>query len=147
MNKAFLLSFSITLTFVLLLSMTLPVYAALNIMNLVSETNTTYTTRSGSPWQTRAEGFQGNSYQSFNRYLPSHPLLSMAWYCKETYSANYYWHLYVAIPYNTGYTDGRYNYSAYNKKVDGTTYNFSIPVNQEHFANEWAYLGWTLGKG
>lgn len=151
MKRTFTLSFGITLILVLLLGITPPVRAALNAMNLVSETNSTYTLRTGTAWQSRTEGFDGsstyNSYQSFNKYLSGDALVGMTWYCKEGYSVNYYWHLYIAIPYNTGYTDGIYTYAAYNKKADNTTYGFSIPVNQENFANEWAYLGWTLGKG
>jgi len=144
MKKTFFLSFSITLMLVLLLGITPPVRAALNAMNLVSETNTTYTLKTGT-YTTRTDtGYGGSSYQTFNKYLPGDSYAGMTWYCKESYSVNYNWHLYIAIPYNLGYIDGTYSYGAINTDA---SQNFSISVNQENFANEWAYLGWTRGKG
>lgn len=151
MKKTFWLSFSTTLMLVLVLGATPLTYAARNAMNLVSETNSSYTTRTGTAWQSRAEGFNGsstyNSYQSFNKYQSGDASVGMTWYCKEVYSTNYYWHLYIAIPNNAGYPDGIYSYGAYNKKVGNTTDSFTIPVNQENFSDQWAYLGWTQGKG
>jgi hypothetical protein len=142
MKKTFFLSFSITLMLVLLLGITPPVGAALNAMNLVSETNTTYTVKYGT-YIPKTIGYGGNSYQSLNKN-GSLSNVVIFWKCKESYSVNYNWHDYVAIPSNTGLIDGIYTYAATNTV---TSENFSIPVNQENFVDQWAYLGWTRGTG
>lgn len=61
MKRTFTVSFGITLILVLLLGITPSVRAALNAMNLVSETNSTYTLRTGTAWQSRLKVLMGQA--------------------------------------------------------------------------------------
>lgn len=142
MKKIFFISFSISLIAVLMLGTTSSARAVFNAMNLVSETNTTYTSKTGT-YNTKTIGYGSNSYQTTNKNGSPASVL-IVWYCKESYAVNRLWHLYVAIPSNTGLIDGIYSYTGKNTDL---TQNFVISVNQENFANEWAYLGYTKGKG
>ena len=143
MNKLFLASFCLVFLLVIALGQTVPVQAHLNAMHVVSETNTTYTARSGTSWTSTTLGYNSNSYWvSSVTSSPGNHI--MIWYCSESWGGNYKFHHYIAIPSNAGQIDGIFTYTAINTEPSE---NFSIAVNQENFGNEWAYLGWTLGKG
>lgn len=143
MNRVFLITFSLMFLTTILVGQTTPVQAHLNAMHVVSETDTTYTARSGTSWTSTTLGYNSNSYW-VNRVTTSPGNHIMIWYCSESWGVNYKFHHYIAIPSNAGTLDGIFSYTAINTD---SSENFSISVNQENFSDEWAYLGWTQGKG
>ena len=144
MNKLSLIAFGLMFVLIMALGQTSTVQAHLNYMHLVTEyNNPNYTSRSGTGWTLTNIGYSGNSYWA-NSTTSSPGNRIMIWYCNESWGVSYKWHHYIAIPSNAGTLDGIFSYTANNTDP---WENFTIQVNQENFANEWAYLGWTQGKG
>lgn len=142
MKRNFLVLFFLTLVLVLSAGLTLPVHAGANMYNPVSETDTTYTVNNsnGIPMYF---GVDTNSYKSHNT-TDQNWTWNFMWKCKDSFSSEYKWHTYIAIPRNSGTLDGQYTYYVNNTN---DTQDFPMPLNQENFANKWVYLGWSQGYG
>ena len=143
MNKIFLLSFGLALLLVFVIGLYIPAKADCCAYHVVSEYNSTYAYQYGAYTYDYTLGYSGNAKWGYND--TSAPANRTAiWYCKSSdiFTQNYYWHFYVAVPLQGGILDGSYTYNVYN-----TAETFSQPVNQENFADEWAYLGYAEGKG
>lgn len=146
MNRTFLLSGIIS--FVVVLTAMLPgiSYATTGTYKYVNEKDSTYTSRSGSYTSVTTTGYPSSSkhaYQSTERTFTG-PNNTMRWKCRTSYATEYNFHTYIAIPYNLGVLDGGYNYTAVNTNPSE---NFTTPINQENYTNDWVYIGWTKGKG
>lgn len=146
MNKTFL--FSMLASFIAILTLAFPIssYAVTGAYNYVNETSTTYTSRSGPYTDVTTTGYPSSNkhaYKSTDRTFNG-PDNTMRWKCNSSTSTNYNWHIYIAVPYNTGTLDGGYNYTAVNTV---SAENFTTPINQENYANQWVYIGWTQGTG
>lgn len=146
MNRTSIVSALVSFFTVLTLGLPLSANAATGAWNYVNETDATYTSKSGPYTNVTTTGYPStnkHAYKSTNRTYNG-PINTMRWKCNMSTSTNYNYHLYIAIPYNTGVLDGIYEYKAYNTV---SAENFAVYVNQEFYANQFVYLGWTQGKG
>lgn len=146
MNKTIFVSALASFLIVLVLALPISAQAGAGAWNYVDETNATYTSKSGPYTNITTTGYPPSNmhaYKSTNRTFNG-PNNTMKWMCNTSTSTNYNYHTYIAIPYNTGTLDGKYNYTAVN--TVGAE-NFTIPINQELYANQFVYIGWTQGKG
>lgn len=147
MNKTFF--FSMLVSFLATLTLVLPLSASAGgtgTWNYVNETDTTYTSKSGPYTNVTTTGYPPanmHAHKSTDRTFNG-PVNSMVWKCNWSTSTNYNYHHYIAIPYNTGVLDGVYRYYAYN--TVGAE-NFWVYINQENYANQFVYIGWTQGTG
>lgn len=136
------------ISFLIILTLGLPIsgYAATGAWNYVNETNATYTSKSGPYTNVTTTGYPStnmHAYKSTSREY-GQPVNSMRWKCNMSTTTNYNYHLYIAIPFNTGTLDGTYRYYARNTV---SAENFYYYLNQENYANVFVYLGWTQGTG
>jgi hypothetical protein len=143
MNKTFFLSLIIGFMVAITLGLPLNANAGAGIYNLIDETDTTYAVAFGSYSDITNTGYGGHSYRSSNSTDINY-YSTMLWKCKDAFSVEKYWHTYVAVPFNTGITDGTYTYYVNNTN---NSEDFYMPLNQELFANKWVYLGWSKGTG
>lgn len=124
--------------------MPISTFAATGTYNYVNETNTTYTSRTGPYNNITTTGYPSTNMHAYQSTSLGGDVNTMRWKCNSSTTTNYNYHIWIAIPYNTGMTDGGYNYYAYNTVP---AENFMTPINQEAYANKWVYIGWTQGKG
>jgi len=146
MNKTFFVSALSSFLIILTLALPVSVYAGTGAWNYVNETNATYTSKSGPYTNVTTTGYPRtnmHAYKSTNRTYNG-PVNSMRWKCNMSTSTNYNYHHYIAIPSNTGVLDGIYRYYAYNTV---SAENFWVYINQEIYADQFVYIGWTQGKG
>ena len=146
MKKSWIVSAVVSYLLILTLGLPISAHAVTGAWNYVNETNATYTSKSGPYTNVTSTGYPStnmHAYKSTNRTYNG-PVNTMRWKCNMSTTTNYNYHLYIAIPYNLGVLDGIYQYYA-NNTVSAE--NFSILVNQEAYAKQFVYLGWTQGKG
>jgi hypothetical protein len=148
MNKTYFLSMLASFIMVLMLALPVSSYAVTGAYNYVNETSTTYTSRSGPYTNVTTTGYPStnkHAYKSTQRDFGG-PNNTMRWKCKTSYTTEYNFHIYIAIPENYDVLDGVYAYDAYNTNPSE---NFDPPVNvnQENYVDQWVYIGWTRGKG
>jgi hypothetical protein len=143
MNKTFFVSALTSFLIILVLGLPITTHAATGAYNFVNETNTTYNSHTGTYTNVTTTGYPSSNKHAY-KAMAGNRTNTWTWKCNFSTSTNYNYHLWIAIPYSTGILDGTYAYSAFNTVP---AENFTININQENYANQWVYMGWTQGKG
>jgi hypothetical protein len=144
MNKTFLLSALVSFVTILTLALPRSTFAVTGAYNYINETNTTYAVPGGTYTGVTTTGYPSTNKHAYQAMSRGDIINTMRWKCNSSTTTNYNYHIWIAIPSNTGKLDGGYKYYAYNTVV---AENFWTPINQENYVDKWVYIGWTQGKG
>ena len=143
MNKTFLLSALTGFVLVLVLGLPLTAQATAGTYNYIDERVATWNVHTGAYTNVTTTGYPRNNMHAYQA-MSGNKTNTWKWKCNSSTAKKYYYHLWVAVPYNTGVLDGIYLYDAVNTDEG---FEDPIPVNQEAYANQWVWIGSVLGTG
>jgi len=143
MNKTFMLSALTGFVLVLALGLPMTAQAVTGAYNYIDERVATWNVHTGTYTNVTTTGYPPSNPHAY-KAMSGNYTNKWTWMCNSATPKNYNYHLWIAIPLNAGVLDGTYHYYAYNTF---TGENFPININQEAYANQWVYIGWTKGTG